>query len=151
MVRVGFHELGKVKQKKLVYVVICAQHNADWVVVRHKERKTWEIPGGHIEKNESPDDAAVRELHEETGAHEVKLAPVCDYSVEREDEPTFGRLYYATVHLFKDIPESEIAERMFVPELPRELTYPQIQPLLHAKAVAWLSRTKPAMRMVAEF
>jgi len=34
--------------------------------VEHPQRG-WEIPGGHIEPGESPDEAMLRELHEETG------------------------------------------------------------------------------------
>ena len=34
--------------------------------VEHPERG-WEIPGGHLEANESPDEALVREVREETG------------------------------------------------------------------------------------
>lgn len=33
---------------------------------------TWSFPGGHLEKDESPQEAAVRELEEETG---LKYAP----------------------------------------------------------------------------
>ena len=34
---------------------------------RHRKLGTWLPPGGHIEKDELPDDAAVREVGEETG------------------------------------------------------------------------------------
>lgn len=34
---------------------------------RHRKLAMWLPPGGHIEKNELPDDAAVREVLEETG------------------------------------------------------------------------------------
>ena len=35
----------------------------------------WEIPGGGIDPNESSDDAARRELYEETGITEVEMGP----------------------------------------------------------------------------
>lgn len=69
--------------KELKYVVIACKYKEDWLFVRHKERQTWEIPGGHIE-NEGPDQAAARELFEETGALKYTLDALCDYSVLRE-------------------------------------------------------------------
>jgi len=33
----------------------------------HRKLGMWLPPGGHIERGEHPDDAAVREVHEETG------------------------------------------------------------------------------------
>lgn len=33
----------------------------------HKKIKSWLPPGGHIEKNETPEEAAIREVYEESG------------------------------------------------------------------------------------
>ena len=41
------------------------------VFVKHPERG-WEIPGGHLKANESPEDALIREVMEETGL-EIRL------------------------------------------------------------------------------
>lgn len=38
----------------LKYVVIFMKQGKDWVLVRHRERSTWEFAGGHIEAGESP-------------------------------------------------------------------------------------------------
>lgn len=35
--------------KPLKYAVICARCNGKWVFCKHKERDTYEIPGGHRE------------------------------------------------------------------------------------------------------
>ena len=37
------------------------------LVVRHSEGNVWVLPGGAIEPNEAPEDAVIREVHEETG------------------------------------------------------------------------------------
>ncbi len=39
------------------------------VLHRHKVLGTWVPPGGHIDRGETPWEAAVREAHEETGLH----------------------------------------------------------------------------------
>ena len=53
---------------KLKYAVIVALYQNKWVFCKHKERNTYEIPGGHRERGETIDTAAKRELCEETGA-----------------------------------------------------------------------------------
>ena len=42
------------------------ESESSWVMVKHKIRG-WELPGGHIHDNESIEQAAIRELEEETG------------------------------------------------------------------------------------
>lgn len=37
------------------------------ILVLHKKLGTWLPPGGHVEENELPQDAALREIREETG------------------------------------------------------------------------------------
>jgi len=114
----------------LKYVVICARYQNQWLFVRHKERITWEIPGGHIESGETPDEAADRELREETEALDFKLTALTDYSVTDDNKTGYGRLYLAEISQIGALPQSEIAEVIQQNTLPDELTYPEIQPIL---------------------
>ena len=114
----------------LKFAVIAARSEGKWVLCRHKERTTLEIPGGHREPGESVDQTAARELREETGAEVFSLRPVCVYSVVRDDGESFGGLYYGEISSFGEL-HSEI-EEIFLLEEPLEgnWTYPEIQPKL---------------------
>lgn len=126
----------------LKYVIIITKFRDQWVFVRNKLRDTWEIPGGHIEPDETPDYAASRELMEETGAVEFNIHAVSDYSVEIEGIITAGRLYYAQIQKLGNLPESEIAEVILLDQLPEKLTYPLIQPILFESVKSSIRRLK---------
>ena len=64
---------------QLKYAVIAARFDGKWIFCRHKDRTTWEIPGGHIEPGEMPMEAAKRELYEETGALDADIHIVGGY------------------------------------------------------------------------
>ena len=122
------------------YAVVAARFQNQWIFVRHRDRATWEIPGGHIEPGETPDMAASRELMEETGATEFKIHPVAAYAVEKDEIITYGWLYFAEVHKLGKLPESEIAEIMLLKHLPGELTYSLIQPILFEEVIKFLEK-----------
>jgi len=65
----------------LKFAVIISKYKGHWVFCKHRERNTYEIPGGHRENGEAIFDTANRELREETGAKVYTIAPVCVYSV----------------------------------------------------------------------
>ena len=118
----------------LKFAVIVAKSNGKWVFCKHKERNTYECPGGHREAGETIDDTAKRELHEETGAIDYTIQPVSIYSVTSTDsfdgKETFGKLYYAEIKNFESELLSEIERIELFENLPNNWTYPQIQPLL---------------------
>ncbi len=132
--QVNFYE--KVDDSLLRFAVIISRHKGKWVFCKHRERDTYEIPGGHREKNEVIEDTAKRELSEETGAVEFYISPVCVYSVTGQNrvnqtgEETFGMLYYAEINSFETELHSEMECVRLFDELPTEWTYPLIQPRL---------------------
>ena len=64
MVEVKFYDT--VNDELLKFAVIISQSNGKWVFCKHKERNTWEVPGGHREDGEDILETAKRELYEET-------------------------------------------------------------------------------------
>lgn len=143
--KVSFHAIDSVDEASLAYAVIVTRQSGQWVLVRHRQRETWEIPGGHREPGELPAATAARELREETGAIAFDLQPVCEYSVQREGQPaSYGRLFYAEIWERGQLPPSEIGEVQLFPALPDGLTYPLIQPHLLTKVRAWLKEVEGA-------
>lgn len=125
----------------LKYAVVLARSGGKWLLCRHRDRQTWEIPGGHREEGEEIDRAARRELFEETGAVEFGLFPVCFYSVTGEinaGAERFGKLYFAEIEKLGLLPPFEIAETRLFDELPEALTYPDIQPELFRRVLRYL-------------
>lgn len=135
---------------KLKFSVIAARYKDKWILCKHKDRTTWEIPGGHIEDDESHLDAAHRELFEETGAVNYALNHVCFYNVKSEDIDSFGALYFAEVLELGNLPDMEIDEIKLFELLPKDLTYPIIQPLLHENAVEFAAKFKELSDMTLE-
>lgn len=127
----------KVEDSLLKFAVIISKTNGKFVFCKHKERDTYEVPGGHREPGENILETAKRELNEETGATDFDITPICVYSVTAEDnfngEETFGMLYYSDIRAFEEI-HSEIEKIMITDTLPDHWTYPFIQPKLLKKA-----------------
>lgn len=65
MLEVKFYDT--VDDSLLKFAVIISRSNGKWVLCKHKERDTFEVPGGHREERESILETARRELQEETG------------------------------------------------------------------------------------
>lgn len=136
MLTVKFYD--EVDDKLLKFAVIITRSKGKWVFCKHRERDTYEVPGGHRETGENIDDTARRELYEETGAVEFSLVPVCVYSVAQGESDagtkTFGKLYYAEVEEFEEQLHSEIEKIILTDELVENWTYPLIQPRLLEEA-----------------
>ena len=134
---VKFYKLGEISDEKYKFAVVSAAYKGKWIIVRHKDRQTWEIPGGRREEDEDINVTAARELFEETGAVDYEIKPVCDYSVTIDGVTSYGRLFYAEVIEIGELPYSEIREVKFLKRMPENLTYAGIQPKLHSKILEY--------------
>jgi 8-oxo-dGTP diphosphatase len=136
--KIQFYDIGSVNDIELTFAVISAIYQGKWLYVRHKERRSWEIPGGHRETGEMIDETAKRELFEETGCKEVDLVPICDYSMDDSIIKIFGRLYFSRIKEIGQLPISEIDEVKLFDKLPNNLTYLEIQPKLFETTLAFI-------------
>ena len=139
-----------VNDELLKFAVIISQSNGKWVFCKHKERDTYEVPGGHREAGEDIFETAKRELQEETGAIKFEIKPICVYSVTGKTrvndtgEETFGLLCFAEITEFAKELHSEMEKVVLMDELPENWTYPLIQPKLIEE---WERREKGEMQM----
>ncbi|MEE1318940.1 MAG: NUDIX domain-containing protein [Ruminococcus sp.] len=131
MIKVNFYD--SVDDTKLKFAVIISKTDDKWVFCKHKQRDTFEVPGGHREDGEDILTTAKRELNEETGAVDFDIKPICVYSVDNGETETFGMLYFADIRSFEEI-HSEIEKIIITDSLPENWTYPLIQPILIKQA-----------------
>lgn len=126
--------LDHVEDELLKFAVIISFYHGKLVLCRHKDRDTYEIPGGHREVNESILDCAKRELFEETGAIAFDIEPLCAYAtmgknrVNVSGDIIYGMLFVADIRRMDKL-EYETSEILLADKLVDNLTYPDIQPL----------------------
>ena len=138
VINVIYPKSGEISEDKLQFVVIAARYHDQWVFCRHKDRSTWEIPGGHRESGETIAETAERELREETGAVKAALQYIGVYGVNDRSDITYGALFFAEISSLDPLDcRSEICEIRLSHFLPDHLTYPAIQPSLFNRVQAW--------------
>ena len=124
----------------LKFAVIISKTKGKWILCKHKERDTFEVPGGMREDCESILETAKRELYEETGAINSEIKPICAYSYSVADniilksDKTFGMLYYAEIDSLEDELHYEIEKIILSDKLIAEWTFSEIMPKLLEEA-----------------
>ena len=113
------------------YVVVFSRYEGGLLLSQHRDRSTWETQGGHIEPGETPEEAARRELWEESGAVEYTMVPVCGYWAGEGEDGANGAMFFAEVQTLGPLPPSEMARTRRFGGLPEEVTYPGITPCLY--------------------
>lgn len=102
----NLHPFGTLKDYFCVDMM--ALYQGQWIFCRHRDRDTWENPGGHIEEGETPLEAAKRELYEETGAITCDIEPLCDYHIDGEVNGRYFKgnvqVFFAVVHTLGALP-----------------------------------------------
>ncbi len=96
-VQLSFSFLPFSKTPKHVWVI--CKYKDKWVLTVHKERGI-EFPGGKVELGETPEEAAHREVMEETGATIASLIYLGQYEVTTMTEIIIKNIYYAQIESF---------------------------------------------------
>lgn len=121
MLEVKTFDLGYCDESEYTRVVCVCKYKDKYVFSYNAKRKGWEIPGGHIEEGETWEDAARREMYEETGAIDAKIEPICVYKISK-----FGLLCYAEILELGKLPEEfEMSKILLSDNLPDDLTFPE--------------------------
>ncbi|NLB89596.1 MAG: NUDIX domain-containing protein [Clostridiales bacterium] len=139
--KITFYPIEEMENEKYFAAVIVSRYRGKWIYVKHRERETWEIPGGRREPGENIITTANRELQEETGALDFTIYPLSAYGVKvAKKEETYGLLCYSEIDNIGELPEMEIEKIGLFDKEPEKLTYPDIQPILFKKARELMSK-----------
>ncbi|WP_077614919.1 RNA deprotection pyrophosphohydrolase [Caenibacillus caldisaponilyticus] len=100
--------------------VICRFHE-QWLLTKHPHRG-WEFPGGKVERGETPEEAAVREVFEETGGRVAELKYIGQYKVEGKSGTIIKNVYFAKVDAVQ-LKENymETNGPVFIDEIPEDI------------------------------
>ncbi|MBM7554773.1 RNA deprotection pyrophosphohydrolase [Thalassobacillus pellis] len=93
-VKLSFEDHPFSKHPKHVWV-ICKYKN-QWLLTEHKERGL-EFPGGKVEEDETAEQAAIREVQEETGGTVNKLTYIGQYFVAGKGGTIIKNVYFAVI------------------------------------------------------
>jgi 8-oxo-dGTP pyrophosphatase MutT (NUDIX family) len=83
-----------------IEVAACFLEYEDKILLLHRQDHTsqgnlWGIPGGKLERTERPINAAIREVHEETG-YDISYQPITDLGKVYIKYPDFDYIYHMT-------------------------------------------------------
>lgn len=100
-------------QRITASVGIVSTVNNPSLFVAIKNKRGWDIPGGHLQKNETPAQAFKREFHEETGCSIIGNTTIIASIISRKNPNTGIIVYSGKCEVGKFIPTNEITDRRF--------------------------------------
>ncbi|MDE3045301.1 MAG: NUDIX domain-containing protein [Verrucomicrobiota bacterium] len=123
------------KQEESFGVIPLSKARKGWQVflIQHKHGKYWGFPKGHAEPTETPQEAALRELKEETNLELIRYVveePLIEqYRFMWEGQRIFKRVYYYIAEVAGEVQlqKNEIQDGKWVPfaEAMDQVTHPE--------------------------
>lgn len=109
------------KNPKHVWVI--CRYKGKWLLTKHKERGL-EFPGGKVEHGETAEQAAIREVHEETGGIVEQIHYIGQYYVNGRNDYVFKNVYYAIINrLIEEESYHETDGPVLLSEMPSDVKY----------------------------
>lgn len=118
-VKLSFEKEPFSKDPKHVWVI--CRYKDQWLLTAHRSRGL-EFPGGKVEKGETADEAAHREVMEETGASIKSLQYIAQYFVDGKGGQIIKNVYFAQIdELLQRDHYFETKGPVLLDELPKDI------------------------------
>lgn len=88
-------------EEKAKHVFVICQYRDAWLLTKHKNRGL-EFPGGKVEAGESLEDAARREVFEETGATLMGIKQFAEYRVTSERDSFVKAVFWGEINNIRE-------------------------------------------------
>ena len=92
--------------KRTGVAVLFFDESGKLLIVKPNYKEGWQVPGGTVDKDESPKDAAIRETKEEIG---IDVEDLTFLSVEYKSEKVYGFDFLEFMFLGKTLSQEEVA------------------------------------------
>lgn len=103
------------------HVFVITRYDNKWLLTKHKDRGL-EFPGGKIELGETAEQAAIREVKEETGGEVEEIKFIGQYFVAGKSDEIIKNVYFAQVsQLYEQEHYFETEGPVLVEELPNNI------------------------------